>query len=92
MSCTSVAWSQIAAPMPGWATDAELGAGDDVAKGERDRLGLEDDGVRRAGRRANEAEVLLVERLRCVEVADLQGEEVGAGGGHGCSFIVVSVF
>lgn len=41
----------------------EAGAGNDVAQGERDRLRLEDDGVRRSGLRADEAEVPLVERL-----------------------------
>ncbi len=47
-----------------WLNDGcEIGAGDDVAEGERDRLGLEDDGVRRPGRRTDETEVLLVERL-----------------------------
>lgn len=72
-------------PDPG--TDAglgdgcEIGARNDVADCERDRLRLEDDGVRRSGLRADEAEVLLVERLRGVEVAHLQRDEVGAGGG-----------
>src|SRR6185437_6482767 len=60
----------------------EIGAGDDVAERERDRLRLEDDGVRGPGLRADEAEVLLVERLRRVEVARLQRDEVGAGDGH----------
>jgi hypothetical protein len=41
----------------------EIGAGNDVTEGERDRLRLEDDGVRRSGRRADQAEVLLLERL-----------------------------
>ena len=83
MAWTSVAWSQIAAPMPGWVDGGEIGAGDDVAQGERDRRGLEDDGVRRTRRRADEAEVLLVERLRRGEVAGLERDEVGAGDGHG---------
>jgi len=60
----------------------QIGAGNDVAECERDRLRLEDDGVGRPGRRADEAEVLLVERLRSGEVARLEGDEVGAGGGH----------
>lgn len=47
----------------------EIGAGNDVAQCERDRLRLGDDGVRRSGLRADEAEVLLVERLRGAEVA-----------------------
>ena len=38
--------------------------------------------VRRARRGADEPEVPLVERPRGVEVARLQGDEVGAGGGH----------
>jgi DNA-binding MarR family transcriptional regulator len=66
----------------GLSNGCEIGAGNDVAECERDRLRLEDDGVRRSGLRADEAEVLLVERLRSVEVARLQRDEVGAGGGH----------
>ena len=66
----------------GLGSGCEIGAGDDVAQCERDRLRLEDDGVRRSGLRADEAEVLLVERLRSVEVARLQRDEVGTGGGH----------
>ena len=42
----------------------EIGAGNDVSQRERDRRRLEDDGMRRARLRADEAEVLLVERLR----------------------------
>jgi DNA-binding MarR family transcriptional regulator len=61
----------------------QIGAGNDVSQGERDWCRLEDDGVRRACLRADEAEVLLIERLRSVEVANLEGDEVGAGGGHG---------
>jgi DNA-binding MarR family transcriptional regulator len=60
----------------------EIGPGNDVAQSESDRLCLEDDGVRRSGLRADEAEVLLVERLRSVEVTRLERDEVGAGGGH----------
>ena len=66
----------------GLSNRCEIGAGNDVAECERDRLRLEDDGVRRSGLRADEAEVLLVERLRSVEVARLERDEVGAGGGH----------
>lgn len=47
----------------GLGNGCEIGAGNDVAECERDRLRLEDDGVRRSGLRADEAEVLLVERL-----------------------------
>jgi hypothetical protein len=70
----------------------EVGAGNDVAQCERDRLRLEDDGVRRSGRRADEAQVLLVERLGGVEVAHLEREEVGAGGGRGELLLIVSAF
>ena len=66
----------------GLGNGCEIGAGDDVAECERDRLRLEDDGVRRPGLRADEAEVLLVERLRSAEVARLERDEVGAGDGH----------
>src|SRR6187402_2505077 len=38
--------------------------------------------MRRGHLRPYEAEVLLVERLRGVEIASLQRDEVGAGGGH----------
>jgi hypothetical protein len=38
----------------------EIGAGNEVAECKRDRLRLEDDGVRRSGLRADEAEVLLL--------------------------------
>ena len=34
----------------GLGNGCQIGAGNDVAEGERDRLGLEDDGVRRPGR------------------------------------------
>ena len=34
----------------GLGSGGEIGAGNEVAEGERDRLGLEDDGVRRPGR------------------------------------------
>jgi hypothetical protein len=61
----------------------EIGAGNDVADSECDRLRLEDDGVRRSGLRVDEAEVLLVERLRSVAVARLERDEVGTGNGHG---------
>lgn len=70
-------------------TDAGLGdrrkirAGNDFSQRERDRCRLEDDGMRRACLRADEAEVLLVERLRRIEIASLEGDEVWAGGGHG---------
>ena len=47
----------------GLGNGCEVGAGNDLAECERDRLRLEDDGVRRSGLRAYEAEVLLVERL-----------------------------
>ncbi len=50
----------------------KIGAGNDVAQRECDRLGLEDDRVRGPDRRADEAEVLLVEGLGGVEVARLQ--------------------
>lgn len=66
----------------GLSNGREIGAGNDVAERERDRLRLEDDGVRRPCLRADKAEVLLIERLRCVEVARLERDEVGAGGGH----------
>jgi DNA-binding MarR family transcriptional regulator len=62
----------------------EIGAGNDVTERERDRLRLEDDGVRRPGR-ADEAEVLLVERLRSGEVARLKRDEIGTGDWH-CGF------
>src|SRR5690348_1489618 len=67
----------------GLSNGCEIGAGNDVAECERDRLRFEDDGVRRSGLRPDEAEVLLVERPRSVEVARLERDEVGAGGGHG---------
>lgn len=67
----------------GLGNGCEIGAGNDVAECERDRLRLEDDGVRRSGLRADEAEVLLVERLRSVEVARLERDEVGTGDRHG---------
>jgi len=86
-----VACSQIAADA-GLRDGLEVGAGDDVAQRERDRRGFEDDGVRRAGRRADEAEVGLVERLRRGEVARLEGDEVGAGDRHGGAPSFVSVF
>jgi len=74
----------------GLSNGCEIGSGNDVAECERDRLRLEDDGVRRSGLRADKAEVLLVERLRSVEVARLQGDEVGAGGGHDAPSLCVS--
>ena len=66
----------------GLSDGCEIGAGNDVAECERDRLRFEDDGVRTSGLGADEAEVLLVEGLRGVKVARLEGDEVGAGGGH----------
>lgn len=45
----------------GLSNGCKVGAGNDVAESERDRLRLEDDSVRRAGLRADEAEVLLVD-------------------------------
>ena len=66
----------------GLSNGCEIGAGNDVAECERDRLRLEDDRVWRTGPSSDEAEVLLVERLRSVEVARLERDEVGAGGGH----------
>ncbi len=54
----------------------EVGARQDLAQRERDRRGVEDDGVGRSGGGADEAEVLLVERPRDREVAGLQGDEV----------------
>lgn len=42
----------------GLSDGCEVGAGNDTAQGEGDRLRLEDDGVRRSGRRADEAQVL----------------------------------
>lgn len=60
----------------------EIGVRCDVTEGERDGSRLEDDGVRGAGRRADEAEVVLVERLRGGEIACLQGDEIGAGDRH----------
>ena len=39
----------------GLSNGCEIGAGNDVAECERDRLRLEDDGVRRSGLRADEA-------------------------------------
>ena len=60
----------------------QVGAGHEVADGERDRLGREHDGVRRAGGVTDQAEVALVEGLRGREVAHLQGDEVGSGHGH----------
>jgi glyoxylase I family protein len=83
---------------PDRGADAGLrGAGDvrtrdDVAERERDRRRLEDDGVRRAGLRADQAEVLLVERLGCGEVGRLEVDEVGAGDGHVVLLHGVSVF
>jgi len=74
----------------GLSNGCEIGAGNDVAECERDRLRLEDDGVRRSGRRADEAEVLLVERLRSVEVARLERDEIGAGSGHDAPSLRVS--
>ena len=71
---------------------SKIGAGNDVAECERDRLRLEDNGVRRPGLQADEAEVLLVERLRGVEVARLERDEVGAGGGNDNSPLYVSAF
>jgi hypothetical protein len=46
----------------GLSNGCEIGARNDVAECERDRLRLEDDSVRRTCRGADEAEVLLVER------------------------------
>ena len=60
----------------------QISAGHDVAEGECDRSRVEDNRVRWSRWGADQAEVLLVERLRCVEVADLKGNEVGAGGWH----------
>ncbi|OKI43397.1 hypothetical protein A6A29_08680 [Streptomyces sp. TSRI0281] len=48
----------------GLGNGCEIGAGNDVAECERDGLRLEDDGVRRSGLRADEAEVLLVQVRR----------------------------
>lgn len=59
----------------------EIGAGHEVAQREGDGLRLEDDGVWRTGPRADETEVVLVERLRGGEVARLERDEVGAGDG-----------
>lgn len=61
----------------------QIGSGNDVAQGESDGRGLEDHGVGRACLGAHESEVLLVERLRGIEVANLEGDEVGAGDGNG---------
>ncbi len=44
----------------GLSNGCEIGAGNDVAECERDRLRFEDDGVRTSGLGADEAEVLLV--------------------------------
>lgn len=51
-------------------------------QGEGDRGRREDDGVGRSGGGADEAEVVLVERLGGIEVADLERDEVGAGDGQ----------
>jgi hypothetical protein len=66
----------------GLSRGVELGAGDDLADGEGRGLGVEDDGVRGATGGSAEAEVLLVERGGGGEVANLQGDEVGADGGN----------
>jgi DNA-binding MarR family transcriptional regulator len=66
----------------GLSNGRQVGAGNNVAESERDRRRLEDDGMWRARLRADEAKVVLVERLRSVEAASLQGDEVRAGSGH----------
>lgn len=70
----------------------EIGAGNDVAQRERDRLRLEDDSVRRSGLRADQAEVPLVKRPRSVEIARLARDEVRAGSGHDVLLLGVSAF
>jgi DNA-binding MarR family transcriptional regulator len=70
-------------PDAGLSNGCEIGAWNDVSKCERDRGRLEDDGVGRAHLRADEAEVLLIERPRRVKIASLEGDEVRAGDGHG---------
>lgn len=69
----------------------EVGAGNDTSKCERDRRRLEDDCMRRARLRTDETEVLLIERLRRVEVASLERDEVRAGDGHRMLLSLVSV-
>jgi DNA-binding MarR family transcriptional regulator len=67
----------------GMQPDRGTDAGNDISEGERERRRLEDDSMGRARLGADEAEALLVERLRRVEIASLEGDEVGAGDGHG---------
>ena len=56
---------------------------------EGDRLRREDDRVRRPRPpSASQAQALLVERRRALEVAHLQGDEVGSDRGHVLSFLV----
>ena len=50
----------------------QVGARDDVADGERDRRGVEHDGVRRSCGGALEPQVLLVESGGTLQVAHLQ--------------------
>ncbi len=65
----------------GLSNGCEIGAGNDVVECERDRLRLEDDDVRRSGLRADEAEVLLVERWEASR-SRAERADVGADGGH----------
>ncbi len=61
----------------------EVHPGQGLPDGEGDRRRREDDRVGRAGHPA-QPEVGLVEGGGALEVADLQGDEVGAGHGHSC--------
>ncbi len=69
----------------GLGNGCQIGPGTDVAECKGDRLRLEDDGVGRSGRRSDEAEVVLAERLRSIEVEHLERDEVRAGNRHDVS-------
>ena len=60
----------------------QVDARDNVADSERDRLGVEHDGVRRSCVGALQPQVLLVESGGTLQIAHLQGNEVGSGNGH----------
>jgi hypothetical protein len=72
MSCASGACSHSATPCPGGRDRVQVDARDDVTDSERDRLGVEHDGMRRSCVRALQPQVLLVESSGALEIAHLQ--------------------
>jgi DNA-binding MarR family transcriptional regulator len=66
-----------------WLGDrVEVGSWQRLAHRERNRVGIEDDGVRRPGLGSRQPQLLFVERRRAFQVAHLQGNEIGPNSGH----------